>query len=317
MENLISVIVPIYKVEPYLDTCIRSLLTQTYKNLEIILVDDGSPDRCGEIADEYATLDSRVTVIHKPNGGPADARNVGIEAAHGDYIMFLDSDDYYDATMCETLLNKLLLENADVVSANYYTFDGVSEPIQHHCAIQESERVFGPYELLKYYLEATGPYELNIVWNKLYKASLFQGDAGLRFPIGKLQEDNFFVIPLYDKAKKVVFLDAPLYYYLQRSDSIMANFSDRFVTDTIDSYVATYEYIMTNKLPVVEELQLFLLNSYTDLYKRMKAKQVTTLQREELARYKRFVLEHTRQVSENSLWGMKQHLKRFLITWIW
>lgn len=113
MEELISIIIPVYKVEKYLPRCIESVAAQTYKNIEIILVDDGSPDRCPEICDEYARKDSRLTVIHKENGGLSDARNAGIEAAHGRYIGFVDSDDYIHPDMYKELYTVLMEERAD------------------------------------------------------------------------------------------------------------------------------------------------------------------------------------------------------------
>ena len=115
MNDLISIIVPVYNVEQYLDRCVKSLLQQTYKNLEIILVDDGSPDRCGQMCDNYAKLDSRVLVIHKENGGLSDARNAGLSHAHGEYIAFVDSDDYIEADMISELYNACHNQDADIV----------------------------------------------------------------------------------------------------------------------------------------------------------------------------------------------------------
>ena len=114
-KGKISIVVPMYNVEKYLPECVDKLLDQTYKNLEIILVDDGSPDNCGKIADDYAKKDERVKVIHKPNGGLSDARNVGMDVATGEYLMFTDSDDFLFPSACEVLVNKIEKENADYV----------------------------------------------------------------------------------------------------------------------------------------------------------------------------------------------------------
>ena len=119
MNKLISIIVPIYKVENYLKRCIDSIINQTYKHIEIILVDDGSPDNCGAICDEYTKFDDRIKVIHKKNGGLSDARNCGIEISTGDYIIFIDGDDYVSKNMCEKLLIRALEHNADIVSCNF------------------------------------------------------------------------------------------------------------------------------------------------------------------------------------------------------
>ena len=122
-NNLISIIVPIYNVEKYLKKCIDSIINQTYKNLEIILVDDGSPDNCGKICDEYAKKDNRIKVIHKENGGVSSARNVGVENATGEYIGFVDSDDYIEKDMYEVLINNLKKENADIsIISNYEVY---------------------------------------------------------------------------------------------------------------------------------------------------------------------------------------------------
>ena len=120
-KPLISIIIPVYKVEKYLEKCIKSVLDQTYKNLQIILVDDGSPDNCGNICDNYAKIDNRIEVIHKENGGLSDARNVGLKKARGKYIGFVDSDDYVSNEMFENMYNTLVNNNADVSICNFYT----------------------------------------------------------------------------------------------------------------------------------------------------------------------------------------------------
>lgn len=116
MEDLISVIVPVYKVEKYINKCVDSIINQTYTNLEIILVDDGSPDNCGNICDEYAKKDNRIKVVHKENAGVSSARNIGLEKSSGKYITFIDADDYVEKNYCEELLNILKIENADCVA---------------------------------------------------------------------------------------------------------------------------------------------------------------------------------------------------------
>ena len=125
MKSLVSVIVPIYKVEKYLNKCVDSIINQSYKNLEIILVDDGSPDKCGEICDKYAEKDSRVKVIHKENGGLSDARNAGIDIAKGDYLLFVDSDDWITSNICEVLIKNANDNLSDIIACNQYeSFDG-------------------------------------------------------------------------------------------------------------------------------------------------------------------------------------------------
>ena len=177
MAKKISVIVPVYKVEPYLSRCLDSIINQTYRNLEIILVDDGSPDRCGEICDEYARQDSRIRVIHKANGGLSDARNHGIDVAIGDYIAFVDSDDYIATDMYEKMLARLELDNSDMVVCNYYRFDEGSAPPKDGY-IQLPDRVLTQDEAFDFYLQIGGDYVS--AWNKLYKRTIFDD---LRYPV--------------------------------------------------------------------------------------------------------------------------------------
>ncbi len=126
-EELVSVIVPIYKVEEYLRECVDSIINQTYKNLEIILVDDGSPDNCGEICEEYARNDSRVTVYHKENGGLSDARNYGMARSHGEYITFVDSDDVIKENFVEALMELIHKYNADIAVSPYISFSNYAD----------------------------------------------------------------------------------------------------------------------------------------------------------------------------------------------
>ena len=262
MEPLLSIIVPIYNVEQYLERCIESIINQTYKNLEIILVDDGSKDNSGTIADTYASKDNRIKVIHKENGGLSDARNHGLDQARGNYIIFIDSDDFIDSSMCEILFTTAEKYSSDIVSCNYYIFRAENHISVHPMSIQEDEKVFSGIDILKYYLIKTEPFDLNIVCNKIFKADLFNSkDGQIRFPKGRVQEDNFTTFRLFAKSDVVTTINQPLYYYLQRADSIMANFSKKFVKDTIDSHTYMATYLLEHKVDVMCELQLYLLNS--------------------------------------------------------
>lgn len=316
MEPLLSIIVPIYNVEQYLERCIESIINQTYKNLEIILVDDGSKDNSGTIADTYASKDNRIKVIHKENGGLSDARNHGLDQAKGKYIIFIDSDDFIDSSMCEILFATAEKYSSDIVSCNYYIFQDENHISVHSMSIQEDEKVFSGIDILKYYLIKTEPFDLNIVCNKIFKADLFNSkDSQIRFPEGRVQEDNFTTFRLFAKSDVVTTINQPLYYYLQRADSIMANFSKKFVKDTIDSHTYMATYLLEHKVDVMCELQLYLLNSYTDLYRKICLLDNADKQDyiDLLMEYKTFVLSHTLNVSNNHLWGIKQKLKRFLI----
>ena len=186
-NDLISIIIPVYKVEKYLEKCIESVLKQTYTNLQIILVDDGSPDNCGKICDEYDKKDSRIEVIHKANGGLSDARNVGISKAKGRYIGFVDSDDYIKEDMYEILLNLIKKYDADVSICNLYDVIDGNECIRNK---ENGIREYSRLDILKEVL-----LDKNIqsyAWNKLYEKELFDE---IKYPIGKKYEDIGTTLP--------------------------------------------------------------------------------------------------------------------------
>lgn len=221
----ISVIIPVYKVEKYLDKCIQSVINQTYKNLEIILVDDGSPDNCGKICDRYAENDNRIKVIHKQNGGLSDARNVGLKSATGDYIGFVDSDDYISEYMYEKLYELITINNTDVSCCGVSLCTETSIRPQ---AIAEQTFVCNNEEAFQYMLE--GKNMVNIwVWCKLYKRELFEK---VSFEKGKRYEDVFFMNELVQNIKTMAVTTHPYYYYyITRNDSITAS---NFVTQDMD-----------------------------------------------------------------------------------
>ncbi|MBE5962332.1 MAG: glycosyltransferase [Lachnospiraceae bacterium] len=213
-NDLISVVVPIYNVEKYLKKCIDSLIAQTYKNLQIILVDDGSPDRCGEICDAYAKQDKRITVLHKKNGGLSDARNAGIELCKGKYVTFVDSDDYLSEE-CILYLYKTLVENNADLSICGFKYITESGKIINKLNSEEVTKVMNQEEAL---------YELcnnilfpNSAWAKLYKIEDFND---IRYPVGRLFEDIPTTYKLFFKTKKIAFGNKQLYYYLYREASI-------------------------------------------------------------------------------------------------
>ena len=214
-EDKISIIIPIYKVEDYISKCIKSVIAQSYHNLEIILIDDGSPDRCGDICDDYAERDSRIRVIHRQNGGISAARNSGLEVATGEYVLFVDSDDYIHPDMVERMHDVALNKQADVVVCDYVKVNE-DEEIE---IPEESRQVIDITEdnRLNYMLGET-KIIFTVVWNKLYKRKLFQN---IRFPEGKLHEDEFVTYKLLHSAGKVCYLKDAFYYYVQRTSSIM------------------------------------------------------------------------------------------------
>lgn len=211
---LISIIVPVYKVEAYLDKCIDSIVRQTYSNLQIILVDDGSPDNCGAMCDAWAEKDSRIQVIHKKNGGLSDARNAGMAAATGKYIAFVDSDDWVEPLYVQRLLEGMLSCGGDICECEVLRTDGTVSIEAHPEAKAEIWQAVPALEQLIH----DGVFH-QYVWNKLYRRSVI-GD--IRFPVGKTNEDEFWTYQVFGRAKCVVKISDVLYNYLQRPGSIMS-----------------------------------------------------------------------------------------------
>ena len=219
---LISVIVPVYRVEEYLERCVKSILSQTYENLEVILVDDGSPDQCPAICDACAEKDARVKVIHQENKGLSGARNAGIDAASGEYLAFVDSDDYVSPHFIEELY-QLLQDTGCAIGQcrfSYVKGDGlVDEGDSAFCIYRgESlmEQLYGPEEKATCFV---------VAWNKLYRAELFK-ETGIRYPEGRIHEDEATTYRLFHEAKKLAFLDRALYgYYTENGGSITSVFS--------------------------------------------------------------------------------------------
>lgn len=216
-KSLISIIVPVYNVEKYLKRCTQSILNQTYKSLELILINDGSTDSCPQICDELAEQDSRIRVIHQKNAGLAAARNAGIEAALGEYIGFVDSDDYVSKDMYQELLTALEENDADMSVCNFkYVgeretdfYDNTNLPIQ--------DDVLTGMEVITKKLESDKNWYWVIACNKLYKRRLY---SDIRYPVGKLHEDEFVIHKLLLKCDIVAAVSKMLYFYLQRDSGI-------------------------------------------------------------------------------------------------
>lgn len=235
--NKVSVIIPVYKVEKYLDECVQSVLNQTYKNLEIILVDDGSPDNCPKMCDEYAKADQRVRVIHKENGGLSSARNSGIEIATGDYIFFLDSDDYLGNDIIESLVSVALKHNAKITACGY-TSDSSKIDNGKNYEVFNLSKEQSLKCILKEKIITTS------AWGKLYKAKLFET---IRFPNGKIYEDLGTTYKVIELVDQVVVIDSRKYYYRVNPVSItQSNFSKK----QLDYY------------DIVEELERFVSENY-------------------------------------------------------
>lgn len=243
---IISIIVPVYNVEKYLPKCVDSILGQTYTNLEIILVDDGSPDNCGKICDEYAKKDKRIKVIHKKNGGLSDARNVAIDVAKGEYITFVDSDDYVTSDYVETLYRLVEKHQCKAGVAWLRTFQEGCDADTNQPSYQEKvfERIEGIEKMFYQELFDTA------AWCKIYHRSLFE--TGIRYPFGLLYEDLPTTYLLFLQADKIAFCNRVIYNYLLRANSIEGQ---PFKVNKLDSALKILDMIQSyaNELNPIEQ----------------------------------------------------------------
>ena len=219
MRDLISVIIPVYKVEKYLCRCVDSVLEQTYTNMEIILVDDGSPDNCPVMCDEYARQDSRVKVIHQENAGLSGARNAGIDMAQGQWLAFVDSDDYLAADFLERLYQACVDTGSSLSVCRWEYVRG--ETIPEHGTGET--RVYTGREMLANFYVPDGAYFV-VAWNKLYRKELFED---IRYPLGRIHEDEATTYRIYDKVKKAAYVDRSLYGYFVTPVSITRGFNPK------------------------------------------------------------------------------------------
>ena len=255
--KIISVIIPVYNVEKYLSECLDSVINQTYKNLQIIIVDDGSTDFSGKICDVYAEKDNRITVVHQKNAGAGAAKNTGLELIDGDYFSIIDSDDYIELDMYEKMVNSLEKYNADIVQCLFRNVF-VNDSFDRKYKIKGNyPKVLTSKSFLKEYLY---DWKYAIFWNKLFKSSLLKE---IRFPVGRKIDDEFFTYKLVCSAKKVVNIDDILYNYRMRKTSVMnENDSDRLIYDRIDCFIERYNYI-SNVYPSLKKN--YILKLYDDL----------------------------------------------------
>lgn len=238
--DLISVIVPVYNVEAYLDKCISSIVNQTYRNLEIILVDDGSPDNCPAMCDAWKEKDSRIVVLHKENGGLSDARNAGMGAAHGEFISFIDGDDWIEPRFFEILQHELEAQNADVAAVQYrLCWEGDA------CERQSA------YEHVTVYDRQTAMRLLiqnqikQVVWNKLYRSAQIRD---IPFEKGKVHEDEFWTYQVIGRIERFAAIDYIGYDYFQRAGSIMgAGYSPKRL-DAVEAKTRRQAYL-TEHMP--------------------------------------------------------------------
>lgn len=292
--DLISVIVPVYNVEKYLRKCIDSILSQTYTNLEIILVDDGSVDNSGRICDEYKEKDSRIVVIHKENGGLSSARNAGIDMAHGEYIGFIDSDDYIDSDMYEELYKNMQDNNADLsICGILNLYQGIESKRN-----TPDKKVMLAAEAIK--LMLTGLTVSSC--NKLLKRKLFKDT---RYPIGKTAEDAFVLIEILLKCDIVAFTSEEKYYYVHRGNSITTRKYHKSDDDVIEAWEKNYKLISEN----CPELESYAISRVCWAYLYVLDKVVYADMEKEYYRTKeiiKFIKNHIKDILNAEIFSIKK-----------
>ena len=241
----VSVIVPVYQVEKYLRQCLDSILNQTFNDMEIILIDDGSKDNSGKICDEYALKDNRVKVIHQDNMGLSDARNSGMNQMSGNYFMFVDSDDYVSEQMIEKLYTSAVETDADVVCCNFEYFWENNE--NESFSTKQKREELNSSEIFSHRKNEKNYGIWTVAWNKLYKSSSMNS---FRFRSGKIHEDEFWANDIYQKDLKVVTIEDSLYYYRQRHNSIVNIKNIKKEFDLIEAFQERIQiYLNQNMYP--------------------------------------------------------------------
>ena len=249
----LSVIVPVYKVEQYIHKCVDSILNQTFKDFELILVDDGSPDNCGKICDEYAQKDERVRVIHKENGGLSDARNAGVDVAQGKIIGFVDSDDYLDKDMYAQMITYLEANDCDVVCCDTYIVRGDKKRFKPR---YKENKIFNNEQAINEILNGNLD---NAAWNKIYKRIVIQN---IRYPKGRIYEDVATTYKFIFNADKVGYMSKPFYNYIKRKGSIVASgFNSKSRYYCFLGYRERLNFAKENNLTCIYECELLTLET--------------------------------------------------------
>lgn len=261
-KELISVIVAVYNIESYIERGVNSILQQTYRNLEILLVDDGSTDKSGEICDRLAGKDDRIIVLHKENGGLADARNAGLSAAKGSFIGFVDGDDWIDADMYACMIGTILAHQADMAVCRYRRVykDHTEDDSTDRAVLLEGK------EALQYYVEERKEYDIqNAAWNKLYRRNIIED---MRFPTGKWYEDILFTTTALSRIDKCVYLDSAYYnYIIDRDGSIMnTQIGSRLFTDLIPAYQEKTIFLRNLGMPDLADIHDYYIYKRLLLY---------------------------------------------------
>ena len=257
MTEKITIIVPVYNVEHYLDKCLDSLINQTYKNLEIIVINDGSIDNSGIICQEYAQKDNRIVYIEKENGGQSEARNMGLDRMTGSYVTFVDSDDWIELDYVEILYKKITEYQADIAVGNYYSFNEIEGMYYFHIfGDSYHEKVYDNVSIFEnlYESQEMKSFALISVWGKLYKADLVKH---LRFDIGKLGEDGYLNQKIYLLAEKTIYLNKGLYAYRQREGSSSRIWTEKWMHALVDAMSERITLLANMGYPLEKHLAVY------------------------------------------------------------
>lgn len=256
----LSIIIPVYMVEQHLGRCVESILCQTFTDYELILIDDGSPDRCPAMCDEYALKDSRIRVKHQKNGGLSSARNAGLSMAQGEYITFIDSDDFIGDNTLSILMSRL---------SAHPDYDILEYPVSwHHGSEDEKLLRFGvqEYQNMEAYWLNSKAYTHAYVWNKIFIRRLFDG---IQFPVGRLYEDVDTLPRLLQRCQLVATTEEGIYYYTANPDGITMNPNGMGLADLLDTHIRQLEALGISKKLTVYYCHV--LNIQIDVYKLRKS----------------------------------------------
>lgn len=285
-ETLVSIIIPIYKVEKYINKCVDSVINQTYKNLEIILVDDGSPDECPQICDAYAKKDDRITVIHKLNGGLSSARNAGLDVCKGEYICFVDSDDYVSSSYIEKMYEAIVKYKADMVICGVELVDENYNILVNNDYSLKPELISKNEVVDRLFEPKNVPYV--VAWNKMYSRKIWDN---LRYPLGKIHEDEFVAYDILKNSSNGIYLlDDKLYFYMQRQSSIMGSLqTNEKLLDAVDAMKYRVNRVVDERTYYSLAIKQ-LMNMYIVVYKRIyKNKEINQrLYNDFLCQYKKY-----------------------------
>ena len=307
-EMFVSIIVPVYNVEQYLKECIESILAQTWKNFEVILVDDGSTDSSGKICDEYSQKKEFISVIHKKNGGLSSARNAGIDVAQGDYLAFIDSDDVVHPRYLSELVAIVKKEKADLAACNFC--------VGSLCRWKNFSEVKYDIRCNEDVLKKMNDNDVvvTVAWNKLYHAKFFR-EHGLRYPVGKIHEDMFLTPQILYYTKKMVITNEQLYFYRQRENSIMnSSFSIKQLDalDAIEFRIELFQHWNKQYLQA-SEYESYIRKS-NELYKKMKEEETDLyIEAQERIKTKMKDFRNKKSIFNMLSWKYRIKLMAFLI----